>query len=158
MAIILITGMSGTGKTTVLEELARRGHQTVETDDPVWIEEVWLDGEIERLWISESIEALLDNHTAGNLFIHGTVRNQGRFYPRFDAIVLLSAPLETMLARIESRINNPFGQSDDERYRIVEDWSAIVPLLRAGATHEIDTGDLSVEQVADRLEQIATEH
>lgn len=156
MAIVLITGMSGTGKTTALEELACRGHRTVETDDPGWITEVWLPEirAMERLWIPERIEALLDGHTGGHLFVQGTVRNQGKFYSRFDAVVLLSAPLETMLERIASRTNNPFGKSDEERYRIVEDRATIEPLLRASATHEIDTC-IPVKDVADRLEAIA---
>lgn len=157
MAIILITGMSGTGKTTILEELARRGHRTVETDDPGWIVETWLPEirAMERLWIPERIEALLDGHADGHVFIQGTVRNQRAFYPRFDAVVLLSAPLETMLERIESRTNNPFGKNEEERYRIVEDRATIEPLLRASATHEIDTS-IPVDEVADRLEAIAS--
>jgi predicted ATPase len=32
VARILITGMSGTGKSTLLAELGRRGHRTVDTD------------------------------------------------------------------------------------------------------------------------------
>ena len=32
MARVLVTGMSGTGKTTVLDELRRRGHVTLDTD------------------------------------------------------------------------------------------------------------------------------
>lgn len=155
MAIVLITGMSGTGKTTVLEELARRGHRTVETDEPGWIEEVWQGGTLERLWIPEKITALLDSHSAGHLFIQGTVPNQGVFYPRFDAIVLLGAPLETMLERIATRTNNPFGKSAEERYRIVQDRAEIEPILRARATHQINTGHLSNRQVADCLEKIA---
>jgi len=37
MARTLITGMSGAGKSTVLTELARRGHQTVDTDYGGWV-------------------------------------------------------------------------------------------------------------------------
>jgi shikimate kinase len=34
---VLITGMSGTGKSTVIRELRRLGHKTVDTDwDPEW--------------------------------------------------------------------------------------------------------------------------
>jgi len=36
MARVLLTGMSGTGKTTVLAELQRRGHMTVDTDYNGW--------------------------------------------------------------------------------------------------------------------------
>jgi hypothetical protein len=34
---VLVTGMSGTGKSTVLAELRRRGHLTVDTDDDGWV-------------------------------------------------------------------------------------------------------------------------
>jgi dephospho-CoA kinase len=43
MAVVLVTGMSGAGKTTALAGLAARGHETVDTDVPGWIEVV--DGE-----------------------------------------------------------------------------------------------------------------
>ena len=39
VAIVLVTGMSGTGKSTVLAELARRGHAVVDTDERGWCEE-----------------------------------------------------------------------------------------------------------------------
>jgi dephospho-CoA kinase len=38
MARILVTGMSGTGKSSVLAELGRRGYRVVDTDDPGWTE------------------------------------------------------------------------------------------------------------------------
>ncbi|WEG09765.1 hypothetical protein PU630_04130 [Microbacterium horticulturae] len=36
MARILITGMSGAGKSSLLEELGRRGHDTLDTDYDGW--------------------------------------------------------------------------------------------------------------------------
>ncbi|MBA3278120.1 MAG: ATP-binding protein, partial [Geodermatophilaceae bacterium] len=33
---MLVTGMSGTGKSTVLRELRQRGHLTVDTDYNAW--------------------------------------------------------------------------------------------------------------------------
>jgi dephospho-CoA kinase len=33
---ILVTGMSGTGKSSALAELERRGFRTVDTDEPGW--------------------------------------------------------------------------------------------------------------------------
>ena len=45
MTAILVTGMSGTGKSTVLAELERRGHRVVDTDYGDWIEDVPHAGE-----------------------------------------------------------------------------------------------------------------
>jgi predicted ATPase len=47
---VLVTGMSGTGKSTVLAELARHGHETVDTDDPGWIVEVDTPQGPEPMW------------------------------------------------------------------------------------------------------------
>src|SRR3954447_14757519 len=98
MAVVLVTGMSGAGKSTVLAELARQGHPAVDTDHGGYIEEVHVPGQYfpEPLWREDRMAALLDGHADGHLFIGGAVANQGRFYPRFDAVVLLTAPLEVL--------------------------------------------------------------
>ena len=154
MAVILITGMSGTGKSAALAELARRGHRVVDTDYGEWIEDVQLpDGSVEPLWNEERIDELLSGHADGALFVVGTVANQGRFYPRFDAVVLLSAPLDVILERVASR-ENPFGRTEAEREKIADDLAAYEPLLRAGATAEIDTRR-PLAEVVDELESIA---
>jgi hypothetical protein len=142
--------MSGTGKSSVLAELARRGHRVVDTDYDGWIAD---DGP-ERLWREDRIAALLDGHSAGALFVAGCVPNQGRFYSRFDAVVLLTAPLEELLRRVAVRDTNVYGKRDDERERIAGDVAAYEPLLRAGATAEIDTRR-PLAEVADELEAIA---
>ena len=114
--MVLITGMSGTGKSAALAELARRGHRVVDTDYGDWIEDVRLpDGSVEPLWNEERIDALLSGHSDGALFVVGTVANQGKFYPRFDAVVLLSAPLDVILERVATRESNPFGKTEAER-------------------------------------------
>ena len=64
--------------------------------------------------------------------------NQGRFYDRFDAVVLLSAPADVMLERIDARTDNPFGKSAEERAQVLADLAEVEPLLRAGCTHELD--------------------
>ena len=38
MTSVLITGTSGTGKSTLLDELARCGHRTLNTDEDGWCE------------------------------------------------------------------------------------------------------------------------
>ena len=155
MTVVLVTGMSGTGKSTLLAELSRRGHRVVDTDDGGWSEEVpAAGGGREQLWREERIKELLDQHRDGTLFLSGCVANQGAFYPRFAAVVLLSAPADVLLQRIGSRTTNQFGKTDEERDRILGDLRAVEPLLRRTATAEIDTRR-PVSDVADELESIA---
>ena len=153
MTVVLVTGMSGTGKSAALAELERRGHRVVDTDDDGWTE-----GEpgSERFWDEDRMEALLDEQEEGVLFISGTADNQGAFYPRFDAVVLLSAPAEVILERIAGRESNDFGKTDVERELILSDLATFEPLLRGGATAEIDTR-APLAEVVDALERIAGE-
>ncbi len=152
---LLLTGMSGTGKSSVLAELSRRGHAVVDTDDDGWIEQVPMPGGgTEPMWREDRMAALLAERRDGPLFVSGCVANQGRFYDRFDAVVLLSAPRDVLLGRIASRTTNTFGKADAERAQILHDLEATEPLLRAGATVEIST-TVPVAVVAERLEAIA---
>ena len=106
------------------------------------------------MWREDRIAALLDAHEAGTLFVAGCVANQRRFYPRFDAVVLLSAPLDVILERVGTRESNDFGKAHDEREQIVRDVEETEPLLRTGATNEIDTR-APLGDVAADLERIA---
>jgi broad-specificity NMP kinase len=156
MTAVLVTGMSATGKSTALAELARRGHRVVDTDDDGWIEDVpQHDGAgCEPLWREDRIDALLAGHADGALFVSGCVANQGRFYPRFDAVVLLSVPEDVLLDRLASRRTNDYGKTDAERALVLRDLRMFEPLLRAGASAEIDTRR-PAREVADLLESIA---
>ncbi|MEU3766846.1 AAA family ATPase [Amycolatopsis keratiniphila] len=148
MTVILVTGMSGTGKSTVLEALSRRGFRTVDTDVGGWIAE---EPGGEPQWRPGRIDALITEHERSRepLFLAGTVWNQQDFYPRFDHIVLLSAPLEVILGRVATRAANPFGKLPEERARIIADTEEIEPLLRESATVEIDTRRPLADVVAE---------
>jgi dephospho-CoA kinase len=150
MSKILVTGMSGTGKSSVLLELARRGHQIVDTDSEEWCKWIISDGEPDWIWREERITALLASHTRGMLFVAGCKSNQGKFYPQFDAVVLLSAPSEVILKRIETRDTNNYGKTPLERQKILEHLEFVEPLLRATATAEIDASK-PLSEVADGL-------
>jgi len=158
VTVVFVTGMSGTGKSAALGELARRGHLVVDTDYGAYAEDVPSSdaGDRQQLWREDRIEALLDEPREGVLFISGCVSNQAKFYPRFDAVVLLAAPPNVILERVASRESNAFGKREAERDRILDDLAKVEPLLRAGATAEIDTR-APLEEVADALERIAAQ-
>jgi shikimate kinase len=157
MSKILVTGMSGTGKSSALTELGRRGYRVVDTDDPGWREYHGYAGsadEVHRgewLWVEEKITGLLDSDDGRSLFVQGCVRNQGRFYHRFDAVVLLSAPAEVILDRVARRTTNNYGKTPAERAMIMDDLATVEPLLRAGCTHELDAHRPLDEVVADLI-------
>jgi shikimate kinase len=144
MARLLVTGMSGTGKTTLLEALAARGHLTVDTDYDGWTQ-------AGGLWDEPRMTALLAQHS--RVAVSGTVANQGLFYDRFDDIVLLSAPLDVLLNRLRTRTNNPYGRTPGHEAEIRQYIRDVEPLLRRGTTLELD-GRGPVEELADRVEEL----
>ena len=155
MARILITGMSGTGKSTALDLLAARGHRTVDTDSDRW--SCWVtqpDGGTDWIWREQEMTDLLTGPGAGHLFVAGCKSNQGDFYPLFEQVVLLSAPAEVLLARVAGRTGNPYGRSPAERAEILDHLAWVEPLLRAGATAEIDASRPAGDVVAE-LEKLA---
>jgi dephospho-CoA kinase len=146
VARILVTGMSGTGKSSALAELERRGHYVVDTDYGGWGDGV--------LWDEERMAALLAEADRRTLFVSGTVENQGRFYDRFDAVVLLSAPVDVLLERLATRTTNDYGKSEEERALVLEHLRDVEPRLRAGCTHELDATPPIADVVA-ALERVA---
>jgi dephospho-CoA kinase len=129
--------MSGTGKSTALFELEQRGFAVIDTDQGGW--SVWSDAEGGYVWREDRIAELLGRDDGRTLFVSGTVSNQGRFYDRFDAVVLLHAPAEVLLRRIATRTTNDYGKSREERDLVLRDLAEVEPLLRATCTHAVDT-------------------
>lgn len=154
MTKILVTGMSGTGKSTVLEKLDERGYRVVDTDSETWSRWVTLPyGSRDWIWREERMNDLLTGHQEGKLYVAGCKTNQGKFYPMFDHVVLLSAPAEVLLSRIASRENNPYGKSQEEQELILKHLAEVEPLLRTSASLEIDAS-ASIEEVVHQLEKL----
>jgi shikimate kinase len=157
MTRVLVTGMSGTGKSSALAELGRRGYRVVDTDDPGWREyreHGESSDEVHRgewLWVEERMNVLLDSKDGRTLFVQGCVRNQGKFYDRFEAVVLLSAPAEVILDRIARRTTNDYGKTPLERAMILDDLARVEPLLREGCTHELDASRPLADIVDDLI-------
>lgn len=146
MSRVLLTGMSGAGKSTILDELRRRGCLAVDTDYDGW---ELPDG----TWDEPRMNRLLTRHR--DVVVSGTVENQVHFYDRFEHIILLSAPLEVLMRRVRDRTNNPYGKSSVERAELARYVQTIEPLLRRGATIALD-GQRPVAELADAVERLVS--
>ncbi|MBR1122300.1 AAA family ATPase [Bradyrhizobium lablabi] len=158
MKRVLITGMSGTGKSAVTRELLARGHRAVDLDTPEWSE--WVDATPsdtptpaegkDWIWREDRVRKLLLKQDRALLFISGCAENMTRLYPLIDLIILLSAPVATLMKRLEARSANGYGRTDEERQKVCELLATIEPLLRQSADHQIDTSG-PVEDTVDEI-------
>ncbi len=160
---MLLTGMSGTGKSTLIRALAARGYKAIDTDTEAWSIWVTVPGDSDRpgasaepdwIWREDRIQRLLSTEDADVLFVSGCKSNQGRFYAQFDHIVLLSAPAPLLMERLATRTTNPYGKHPDELARILRHLHTVEPLLRRTASLEVDTSapvDQVIETILDHL-------
>jgi len=157
MTRVLLTGMSAVGKSTVVRSLVARGYVAVDADegdlselvDVPETELTGVGGGQDWVWREDRIAEILAQDV-DPLFLSGCAANQGRFYPQFDHIVLLSAPAAVIVERLATRTTNPFGKEPDQVARVLALIETIEPLLRASADLEIDT-TAPLDEVVDAI-------
>ena len=115
----LIEGLSGTGKSSVCEELLRRGYKAIHTDrtwayhaDPATglpggpvSHETWM-------WDRQQAVSELESPEPEVLFVCGSSRNRDHFLPYFTRVFNLRIDDDTMRRRLEARTEDdwPLGQ------------------------------------------------
>jgi|SRR3989344_3787547 len=119
--IYLIEGVSGTGKTTVCEELHRRGYKAVEADEEIAhyadpktglptdekIPDNWI-------WNKEKFNTAIAQEGDDPIFICGGAMNQEDFKHHFNKVFTLHIDDETLTYRLLNRTNNDFGKKPNE--------------------------------------------
>ncbi len=116
----LVEGLSGTGKSSVYEELLRRGHAAISTDrawayhaDP----ETGLPGgpATHETWMWDPQKAVgeLESLEHEVLFVCGSSRNRDHFLSYFTRVFNLRIDDATMRRRLEARTEDdwPLGQA-----------------------------------------------
>lgn len=167
MKRILVTGMSGTGKSSAIGALAARGYWAVDADSDEYSE--WaasgsdagvgaatVEAGRDWIWREDRMQTLLSTEGADLLFVGGCAENMGQFLPRFDHVVLLSAPAAVIVERLATRTTNAYGKRPEEVARVLGLVETVEPLLRRIAGHEIDTS-APLDEVVATLLRIAGE-
>jgi gluconate kinase len=117
----LVEGLSGAGKSSVYEELIRRGYKAISTDrawkyhaDP----DTGLPGRPihsdNSMWDQQKAVRELESPEPEVLFVCGSSRNRDRFLPYFTKIFNLRIDDDTMRRRLQGRTNNEFGKQPEE--------------------------------------------
>ena len=119
----LIDGVSCAGKTTVCDELQRRGYHAIHGDrelaywgHPKTGEPVTGCAGAQRTWMWNvaTVSALVADHTHAATFFCGGSRNADRFIDLFDGVFVLAIDLETLNRRLAARPEDAWGGSARE--------------------------------------------
>jgi uridine kinase len=140
---VLLTGMSGTGKSTLVRELRRRGLVAYDADDDGFTaprpDGSWA-------WQVDRVTQLLAGCGAGPVFFAGCSDEQAQV--EFDVRILLTAPEAVIVERLHTRTTNRFGRDASELRRVLSDLREVEPLLRRSADLVVD-GTAPTARVAD---------
>jgi broad-specificity NMP kinase len=143
MALIYITGTSGAGKSTVREELSRRGARAYDTDEDEiaqWVNKV--TGEITPLiadahrtpaflaqndWTAdpERVRKLAKERETRTVFLCGFIGNEDEVWSFFERVFLLSIDEATMRHRLLTRSAHDFGKRTHELELLLA-WNEVV--------------------------------
>ena len=168
MSAVQITGCSGAGKTTIAAVLGRRGLAVIDSDDDPLLART-VDGAGNVVAESEAPEApdfeWLARHSwawdparldaliaaaAGTLYVCGGAANEIELASRFTHVFLLEIDEPTMLARIDARTDNDWGQIGDTREYLRSFLPGYQARLRASGAIPVDARR-PVEEVVDAI-------
>lgn len=159
---VLITGVAGTGKSTIIKALNVRGISAIDLHDVPGLFH-WQDKEtkekiqytpveskewfntVDRLCDIPKLKELLSEHD--NVVMAGATSgsNQEEFLSLFDKIILLQAKPETLVHRMQTRVNKSgYGKTKAEQDDNIEWQKEFDPkILLYGAVPISTEGDIT---------------
>lgn len=128
MSLFFISGVSGTGKTTLMHELRRRGEEAHDTDvecircskqtgKPIGYEEAKKDG-YDWIYPNEAIQKLKSQSRGKNIFLLGSIDNPNAVRAIADEYIWMNIPLDVLITRLDTR-EKDYGKSPSERQLIL---------------------------------------
>jgi thymidylate kinase len=174
MPLVLVTGISGAGKSAACVELQERGYEAHDTDlegNAVWIHREtgvatavhspperrppeWLEQHEWRI-VRHRVEALAERTCKRTVFLCGMTANQDDVADLFSRVIYLSIDAQTLRRRVGSRTTNEFGQAPHELAAILA-WRDVVEerSRRSGAV--IIDATRPLHQVVDDVLEAST--
>ncbi len=163
----LVEGLSGAGKSSVCEELIRRGYKAISTDR-AWAYHADPDtglpgGPLQHdnwVWDRQKAVSELESPEPEVLFVCGSSRNRDHFAPYFTKIFNLRIDDDTMRRRLQERTADDWELGPDDRY---EELLAMATelMLELNRSDEKPAGAIDVDatqplnQVVDELLRLA---
>ena len=129
--MVWVTGISGSGKSSVCKALKSKGHRAIDADwngFSRWVHrrtgEVVLDPPypVPTGWLNDyawdidarQVKELAAASTSGTTFLCGRAENEVDVWQHFESTVCLIIDDETLRHRLASRTTNEFGQHPEE--------------------------------------------
>lgn len=148
MSVYLVTGYSGSGKSSIAREMQRRGLPAFDTDSLPELTR-WEDvktgqqvdepqgyvdfSKVSWNWNAPALQKLIAENKS--LFLCGSASNQERFYGLFDKVFVLKLSKEAQAKRIKARPEHDFGQHPKQLQEIINKTEEFVnDLVEQGAT------------------------
>jgi len=168
---VLITGIAGTGKSTIVKELNKKGIAAIDLHNvpglffwqdketkkaveyaPVRSKE-WFDI-VDRLCDIEKVEEIFAEQPGIVMAGSTSGSNQKEFFSLFDKIILLQNNPETLVHRMQTRTNKSgYGKTEAEQEDNIEWQKEYDPLLLSLGAIPVNTeGDL--DSVVDKIIEI----
>lgn len=148
----LVTGVAGTGKTAVIEELAKRGFSAYSTDEipeatqlqnlrtGEFIQKTGAPIDFSKYgwnWQEAGLKKLLASDDT--VFIAASVSNQPKFHHLFDKVFVLSVDETTLRHRLATRTK------DDNYGKNPEDLARVLSIHKTVERDHISAGAIAID-------------
>jgi hypothetical protein len=172
MSLYYIAGGSGTGKSTALLELKRRGYEAYDFDEAGPATAKWHNNKTgyihpkssvkahmrtpkflkEHSWKvpRQKIEGIAKSAEDKTIFLGGTIDNKDEISDLFKCTFALAVDNESLKHRLLTRTNNDWGKSPHE-LRLALDWNKHAIATHRKKGHIIVDATQQIEKVVDDI-------
>lgn len=173
MLLYFITGISGSGKSAIVDELTKRGYTTYDADKGL---SKWQNNETGYVHPKSSVkpeartadflqknswniprqdlELFMQDHANQTVFICGFAENEEDIKDLFTARFALIIDPETLVHRLKTRTNNDWGKQPQELRRSLESLKALTAHYKTTDHIQIDATQPIETVTSDILETI----